>query len=174
MDSNTLTETTPITKTRKPTLPAKNMNLLVYSHFLGNLLKEQNVIDDAAFNSLLTSVHALQDIHSKNSFFNDFFANFKTHKKTLTTFVSAQQKAIKIANKPIKDKKIRTSNKINLNLADDLVSQLVLLASDSREPTVPSDAPSLSTPKINTKKTKKTNITNLPTATSSDAPSSDA
>jgi hypothetical protein len=184
MDSNTLTETTPVTKTRKPTLPAKNMNLLVYSHFLGNLLKEQNVIDDTAFNALLTSVHAIQDIHSKNLFFNDFFANFKTHKKSLTTFISAQQKALKYANKPIKNKKTRTSNKKNLNLADDLVSQLVLLASDSREPTVTSDAPSLSSreptvpsdaPSLTTlkKTTKKTKKTTLPTVTS-DAPFSDA
>jgi hypothetical protein len=160
MDSNTLTETTPVTKTRKPTLPAKNMNLLVYSHFLGNLLKEQNIIDDIAFNALLTSVHAIQDIHSKNLFFNDFFANFKTHKKSLTTFISAQQKALKSANKPIKDKKTRTSNKKNHNLADDLVSQLVLLASDSTLPTLPSDAPSLTTLKKTTKKTKKTTLPN--------------
>jgi len=183
MDSNTNT-TTPINKTRKPTLPAKNMNLLVYSHFLANLLKQQNLIDEIVFNAMLTSVHTIQDIDSKNLFFNDFFANFKTHKKSLTTFISSQHKAIKFANKPINLKKTRIYKKKNDNLADDLVSQLVSLANDStsteptvhtdapylssREPTVPPDAPSLTTLKKHTKKTKKTT---LPTVTS-DAPSS--
>ena len=117
------------TRVKKPALPAKANNLLVFSFWLIETLQHNHLLHDkdAAFKF----IQLFNDVPSQLSFFNSFFDDFKLSHKLLKNTIKFAAKNAKQPTSVVTDKKTAA-----LNATNTLLDAIPPIMAEEEEPAV--------------------------------------